>query len=684
MLQSKIIFNCLSCLSSELISSIQLDPSTFSISAIMHPATYINKILLGSHQGTLQLWNVKKMKMIHLFTNWSGSSILTIAQAPAVDCVAMALSKKRIVIHNLRYNVSLMTLKCEDQPVTIGFRTDNVEAMVTGNSNGSITLWDLTSQEVIQHVVHSHTEPVTGLQCLHQEPLFFTSSSDNSLKLWIFDGPGGTFRQLTSRSGHSQPPGRIRFFANSGYEITSAGKDGRLRQFHLHNEAINRAWGENKIPGDVCRKRSEIPSPIVDFTAASVAQMTHHDDLAVLTEDEAAVTTWSSHTFKQNTSVLFPFKKRVPHPNFVASCTFLTSCGQFVVVGYDNGAVHRYNIQSGHHRIEYCTSAKGKAHQGTVRGVAVDAFNSCVASGGADNILRLWKFGVASEVLKEFQFPGGISNIFRHKQTGLLGVIMDNFEIAVVCLTSRAILRQFTNISSPVQDALFSPDSRWLTASSSDCIVRTWDLPTSNMVDIFRLESIVTYMDFSPNGQILATALNDNVGILLWSNKTLFQFVSLLPIPLDFEPPMIIEAGEDDKENLPAILDSKLQFTGYDYESPEYLENDLVTFSKVPESKWKTLLHLDIIRERNKPKQPAKQHVAPFFLPSELKLPSGQESVGSQAQDKQGNQSAEGEPEVSSNSKILSINFSLSAFAKGLLEEPKPDNYRMNIILIFC
>jgi len=31
----------------------------FTVSAIVHPSTYLNKILLGSEEGALQLWNIK-------------------------------------------------------------------------------------------------------------------------------------------------------------------------------------------------------------------------------------------------------------------------------------------------------------------------------------------------------------------------------------------------------------------------------------------------------------------------------------------------------------------------------------------------------------------------------------------------------------------------------------------------
>lgn len=38
---------------------LNFDPNTFDVSAMMHPSTYLNKVLLGSSQGALQLWNIK-------------------------------------------------------------------------------------------------------------------------------------------------------------------------------------------------------------------------------------------------------------------------------------------------------------------------------------------------------------------------------------------------------------------------------------------------------------------------------------------------------------------------------------------------------------------------------------------------------------------------------------------------
>lgn len=43
------------------------DQKTFNISALMHPSTYINKVLFGSDKGQMQLWNLSKVKMIYSF-----------------------------------------------------------------------------------------------------------------------------------------------------------------------------------------------------------------------------------------------------------------------------------------------------------------------------------------------------------------------------------------------------------------------------------------------------------------------------------------------------------------------------------------------------------------------------------------------------------------------------------------
>jgi U3 small nucleolar RNA-associated protein 21 len=53
------------------------------------------------------------------------------------------------------------------------------------------------------------------------------------------------------------------------------------------------------------------------------------------------------------------------------------------------------------------------------------------------------------------------------------------------------------------------------------------------------------------------------------------------------------------------------------YKSPRQISDELVTLSLLPNSRWQHLLQLDVIKQRNKPKEPLRvPRRAPFFLPT--------------------------------------------------------------------
>lgn len=150
-----------------------------------------------------------------------------------------------------------------------------------------------------------------------------------------------------------------------------------------------------------------------------------------------------------------------------------------------------------------------------------------------------------------------------------------------------------------------------------DGTVRTWDLPTGAMIDIFKVEDIVTCLAFSPDSDFLATAHVDNVGIFLWSNRTQYSNVSLRSIPDDYEAQILqlpslngTEDSDEEESEEETIEDAEV-------DTVEQLNEKMITMSMEPRSKWQNLLHLDTIKLRNKPKEaPKLPEKAPFFLPT--------------------------------------------------------------------
>lgn len=63
----------------------------------------------------------------------------------------------------------------------------------------------------------------------------------------------------------------------------------------------------------------------------------------------------------------------------------------FIISGYSNGQVHKYNMQSGMHRGHY-GKEKVLAHKGALRGVETDLCNQRVITVASDNKLKYWHF----------------------------------------------------------------------------------------------------------------------------------------------------------------------------------------------------------------------------------------------------------------------------------------------------
>ncbi|XP_071400932.1 WD repeat-containing protein 36-like, partial [Centroberyx affinis] len=201
---------------------LQFDPLTFDPSAILHPSTYLNKVLLGSSQGALQLWNLKTSKLLFSFPGWS-AGVTVLQQSPAVDIVGVGTATGRIIIHNIRVDETLMSFTQDWGPISsLAFRTDGPPLVASGSPQGHIAFWDMERRQLVAQQRHAHRSAVAAATFLHGQPLLVTNGADNAIKVWIFDQEGGGARLLRSRQGHSAPPTTIRHHGNDGQNILSA------------------------------------------------------------------------------------------------------------------------------------------------------------------------------------------------------------------------------------------------------------------------------------------------------------------------------------------------------------------------------------------------------------------------------------------------------------------------------
>jgi U3 small nucleolar RNA-associated protein 21 len=277
------------------------------------------------------------------------------------------------------------------------------------------------------------------------------------------------------------------------------------------------------------------------------------------------------------------------------------------------------------------------SHTGhAVTGIAVDSVNRTVISVGGDAKLIAWNFLSHLPHKKSPSVLPAPATMLRHvKDSDLAAIAMDDYSTLLFDCTTFSIVRRFgagnsaARHSGPLTDLGFSPDGRTLFTSSLDGTIRVWDVPTNACVDWLGFSTSPTSLTISPTGEYLATTHTGKLGISLWSDRSFFQTVHVdgtstpaSPARMD-DPAPIAEVESDDgghndvnaPENIVGQIEKALSEENEPTGPAKAKEQGLVTLSGLPPAHWKNLFHLELVKQRNKPKEPPKKPPsAPFFL----------------------------------------------------------------------
>jgi U3 small nucleolar RNA-associated protein 21 len=219
--------------------------------------------------------------------------------------------------------------------------------------------------------------------------------------------------------------------------------------------------------------------------------------------------------------------------------------------------------------------------------------------------------------------PGSPSCLLLRAHGALAAVALDDGTVCVVDLFGGAVVRSF-ECGTPAVDIAFSPEGRWLAAALRGGGLRIFDLPASRCVDFIVFNRAPLSLAFSPSTAFLLIAHAKSSSIQVWANKFLFDPSLSAPLlaPEPKEPVHVDELDDLHFEVEEKPSSSRKEATvdtdsGPKSDATKPLEPDLLTLSDVPPAKWQATLHLDLVKERNKPIEPPKPlPQAPFFLPT--------------------------------------------------------------------
>ncbi len=587
---------------------------------LVHPMTYLNKVIIGFEDGRSELWNIKTEKLIHTFSPFD-SAIRTMTGAPVADIVAVGLENGCVCMMDVKKDERLFSLHHQASVTGVSFRTDmgSASQMAVGLGNGSVALWDLETRR-LHSTWSAHTQcPVSAIFFIVNQPIILTTAGDNSMKEWIVEGTES--RLLKFRSGHSKPPRSIRFYGDDDSDmILSAGRDKAFRAISLVKDSQSSELSQGSIEAKARRTQSsqdEIKlDPIIAFDSFLTKDL-KWDNVISAHERSAVARTWRADHKKMGSHELRTLDK-----SFVTAVA-VSSCGNFGLVGTQGGSVDVFNFQSGIHRKHFTLPSTTTVNSevvpsGAIVGISVDASNQYVVVTCQSGLVAVLEMTNGRTRYTHTAEARIVCTAF-NTDSELFAMALSSNEIHILDIQGRLVVRRFAGHSHAITDVLFSHDCRWIISSSLDKTIRTWDLATGLQIDLLTLEVSPISIAFSPVMDFLAVALEDDVAIHLWTNLSMYK-----PVSFDHVKSYIagsMRSGQDLGE----------------------LEGELVQLSLEPKSKWLNLYNLDSIKTRNTPVlPPAAAKKAPFFLDTLLATDARKrDASGEDAVAKDTNSSAE-------------------------------------------
>jgi U3 small nucleolar RNA-associated protein 21 len=518
---------------------------------------------------------------------------------------------------------------------------------------------------------------VTGIEFLPDQAVLVSTGLDNALRTWIFDQTpfSPVPRILHTRSGHGGPVTTAKFLpaSSDGSDaaskwLLSASEARDLWGFSLRRDGQSSELSQGNVKHKAKKmgRLHDASSTAEDLKAPPIAMMAcslNRDggmgasggpiwkNTKSSNAEESSTTGWESIvTAHENDNVArtwFWGRKRAGRwtlrtsDNQPVSAVAMTACGTFAIIGSTGGGIDMYNLQSGIHRQRFPpklspSQAKllrlrevqandgthvARKHHDTVTGIVIDVLNQTVVSCSLDGSIRFWDFATGLE--NERLVLGTCAPVaLRYNATsGLASFACDDLCIRILDIETKKIVRELWGCVGQIYDHCFSHDGRWIVSCAMDSVLRVFDLATGHLIDAFKTATC-TSLSFSSTGEYLATTHTGSLGVKVWNNRTLFRHVPSQRIDEDDGILDLTDSTIFDDTNL---LVMEEQFTdgpqpeANQIDEIEQLNDELLTLSLVPRSRWQTLLHLDAIRARNRPIEPPKKpEKAPFFLPSAL------------------------------------------------------------------
>lgn len=590
---------------------------SFRVSSILHVPTYMNKMLVSGVNGELELWNINTGSKIYSFSCVSGlkSGISCLASSPALDVVGLGFDNGSIAVVHLKQDELIMTLKqTEHGGVTaLSFRHDSVGGqLVSGTAKGDLVVWDLNKKTI--HSFHQGLHPggVGSLDFLESLPLLLSAgSSDNALSIHIFDKPDGGCRMLKERRGFTADIAKLMPYGEHDLLVSGSNDSGlaEVGKLNLIQSQQNKVWSQGSLHSQTPGKGSLMPwkfrnmhqlPTLTSMSYCAGGKLRHFDWPSVVTTHVGVpdAYVWSPHQQALVTRMLIVPRKATTGakaPDAVVAA--VSTCGNYAVLGLENGEIHRFNLQSCYYRgiVGSLTGTPGHIEFLSAREILTADTES----------IRLWKVVPRATEIATLRCVTDIDSV---AVNGFLCAVAHKRSRAVSIIDVHADRKARTvPVTAPVTAMAWAQGGRWIAIATADAKLIIYDLPTAAVVDRIEFDMPVASLLWTQNNASLVSShIGGKGAVRVWQNVALLEGPGVVTDHF-----VKIDKWEASRV-APTVGSAQVTVMT---PPPEETDGEL-TLSAGSRTKWQQILKLDDIKERNKPVKAAeKPKEAPFFLP---------------------------------------------------------------------
>lgn len=295
---------------------------------------------------------------------------------------------------------------------------------------------------------------------------------DNGATATIWDSENGALLQTL-------PPfdtnvGVARFYANGTRILTQAGK--QIRIFDGQTYASRGGLPENHPYTAIEPSPALPPTVVLVFSGSGLLLQVERDGRV-----DAA---------------------QLPQPMGRVSALRFSADGKLLAAGRDDGTVEIFDV------IKRTRIWSAWRHDRVVGSLAFAPDNTRLVSAGDDAYAIVWSINGGSEIFRTGRHGGAISSAAFSSDGRRIVTASEDRTAKIWDGDSGRLILSLDGHGARVTDAAFAPQANLVATGSADGFSRLWDADTGRMVQSLKHPGELLAMQFSPRGDLLATASN--------------------------------------------------------------------------------------------------------------------------------------------------------------------------------